>query len=311
MSEWDNSVESSFRGLKLGHLRLLAELRAVGRLGQAADRLGLQQPAASRLLSELEEIVGHPIREREGRILRLTNVGEALARRAERVFLELKDAARDIAEAAAGNTGHIRIGSVTGPAISHLLPALRELREQSPNVTAEVVVSTSDQLCEGVLSGQLDFALGRIPPNLTDRLSIRSLGTEPLGLVVRRGHPLLMQSRVDIEDLRRFDWVMSSEETLLAQTVLRWWSNAGYPPPTRWISTMSFLFTLAVLRETDAISPLALPVVQSFTDGVSMPFVQVPFDMGTSVEAFGIVCRKDMPLPPAVERVIAMIFNRV
>ena len=138
---------------------------------------------------------------------------------------------------------------------------------------------------------------------------MRTLGTEPLALVVRRGHPILMQSQIGIEDLRRFDWVMSGDETPLAQTVMRWWSNAGYPPPTRWISTMSFLFTLAVLKETDAISPLALPVVQSFTDGVSMPFVQVPFDMGVAVDALGIVSRTDATLPPTAERIIGMILR--
>lgn len=293
--------------LKLTHLRLLAEIRGTGRLGVAAERLGIAQPAASRMLAEIEGLIGHPIHEREGRTLRLTAAGEALARRAERIQLELMDAAREISEAVAGTIGHVRVGSVTGPSLSHLLPVLRQLRESSPGVSVEVVVNTSDMLCDQVLSGRLDFALGRVPAALRDQLSMRSLGKEPLGLVVRRGHPLLLQATICFDDLMAYDWVMSDDETLLAKTVLRWLSNSGYPPPTRWVSTSSFLFTLALLKESDALAPLAKPVVDSFANSVSMPFVQVPFAVDATVEAYGSFHRRDTNLTPASARVLEMI----
>ena len=141
-------------------------------------------------------------------------------------------------------------------------------------------------------------------------MNLMQLDDEPLALVVRRGHPLLMRAAVAIGDLQDFDWVMPEEESLLSQTVMRWLSNAGYPPPRRWISTSSFLFTLAVLKETDALAPLARPVVESFAEGMSMPFVQVPLEMEIAVEAFGILSRRDAALPPAAERLAAMIVAR-
>ena len=55
-------------------------------------------------------------------------MGAALALRAQRVQMELRDAARDMAEVAAGGVGHVRIGSVTGPAIDRVLPVLRNAR---------------------------------------------------------------------------------------------------------------------------------------------------------------------------------------
>ena len=44
------------RGLKLRHLQLLATLQDSGQLGQAAEDLGMAQPAASRLMAEIEAI---------------------------------------------------------------------------------------------------------------------------------------------------------------------------------------------------------------------------------------------------------------
>ena len=54
------SSDSLFRrGLKLSHLRLLAALGDTGQLTGAAAAIGVTQPAASRLVAEIERIVGH------------------------------------------------------------------------------------------------------------------------------------------------------------------------------------------------------------------------------------------------------------
>ncbi|MES2540969.1 MAG: LysR family transcriptional regulator, partial [Pseudomonadota bacterium] len=101
-------------------------------LGVAAARIGVAQPAASRLLAEMEELLGLPLHERQGRGLRLTEVGLALARRAARIEIELADAARELAEAATGRAGVVRVGAVTGPALSLVMPVLIALQRDLP-----------------------------------------------------------------------------------------------------------------------------------------------------------------------------------
>jgi DNA-binding transcriptional LysR family regulator len=307
MIGFDEHAQRVLRGLKLSHLRLVAELKATGNLTAAAERLGMTQPAASRMLARIEELIGHPVHERVGRALSLTPAGEALARRAERVVLELVEAARDVSEVAEGATGNIRVGSVTGPALSELLPCVGVMRQRFPDVSLEVVVATSDVLCEQVLGGRLDFALGRVPPALQTHFEMEVIGEEPLGLLVRRGHPLLRKKDIAIADLLALDWIMSEDETLLSQTVNRWLANTGNRAPRRWVSTSSFLFTLALLKESDAVAPLARPVIRNFTAGRGMPFVPVPFDLGIAVEAYGLFRRNGAVLPPASERLALMI----
>jgi len=123
------------RGLKLSHLRILAALGDAGQLTGAAAAIGVSQPAASRLVAEIEQIIGHPVHERTGRGIGLTAIGRALALRASRVRMELDDAARDLVEIATGGVGHVRIGAVTGPALDRVLPALNAERQRHPNVT--------------------------------------------------------------------------------------------------------------------------------------------------------------------------------
>ena len=209
------------KGLKLSHLRILAELSETGQISQAAKAMGITQPAASRLLAELEGIAGAPVHRRDGRGISLTAIGQAFARRAGRVQMELREALRDINEVANGSKGHVRIGAVTGPALDRVLPVLHTCRVSNPEITAELIVATSDILCQQLLSGSIDFAIARLPRG-PDRnlLDCQIIAPENVDLVVRRGHPLNGRAAILPADLLAFDWVMPGPESLLSRAVL-------------------------------------------------------------------------------------------
>lgn len=296
------------RGLKLSHLRMLIALAENGQIGIAADRMGIAQPAASRLLAEVERIVGAPVHQRTGRGVTLTPVGAALAQRARRVQMELRDAARDVAEAVSGGAGHVRIGSVTGPALDRVLPSLRAARMSHPQLTAEVIVATSDILCQQLLSGRVDFAIARLP-DTPDRvlLDSREIAPEPVRLVVRHGHPLQGRARFRPEDLLDYDWVMPGPESILCRAVLARLRAHGLPHPPQRLSTASFLLTLALLQQSNAIAPLASAVADSFAKGPDAPYAILPVDLGIEVEPYGLITRAGMALTPAARRLADMI----
>lgn len=306
MSISASTLATQLRRLKPIQLRLLAELAEAGGLGLAAARIGIAQPAASRLLAEMEEQLGLSLHERQGRGLRLTEVGLSLARRAARIEIELTDAARELAEAATGRAGVVRVGAVTGPALSLVMPTLIGLQRELPEFRAEVTVATSVTLCDQLREGRLDFALARLSPGET-QLEARVIAGEPLSLVVRRGHPLLVRPILSVDDLLAYDWVMGDDETLLTQTVIARLTELGMAQPKRRISTSSFLFTLALLNQTDAIAPLARPVVESFEGNPSVPFVSLPIDLGLAVAPFSLVTRTGAQMTPSAQRLIDAI----
>ena len=141
-------------------------------------------------------------------------------------------------------------------------------------------------------------------------LEARLIGDEPLSLVVRRGHPLLLQPDIRVGDLLDYDWILGADDTLLTQTVMAQLAELRLPLPRRRISTSSFLFTLAVLNQTDAIAPLAQAVVESFSGNPSMPFVALPIDLGLSVAPFSIVTRIGSKLTPSAQHLAEAILAR-
>jgi DNA-binding transcriptional LysR family regulator len=197
----------------------------------------------------------------------------------------------------------VRVGAVTGPALSLVMPTLITLQRELPEFRAEVTVATSVTLCDQLREGRLDFALARLSPGET-QLEARMIAAEPLSLVVRRGHPLLVRPILSLDDLLAYDWVMGDDETLLTQTVVSRLTELGAPQPQRRISTSSFLFTLALLNQTDAIAPLATPVVDSFAGNPSVPFVSLPIDLGLAVAPFSLVTRAGAQMTPSAQRLI-------
>jgi DNA-binding transcriptional LysR family regulator len=296
------------RGIKLNHLRLLSALAETGQMSLAAAQIGIAQPAASRLLAEVERIVGQPVHQRTGRGMRLTAVGQAFALRAQRIQMELRDALRDMTEAASGGAGHVRIGSVTGPAIDRVLPVLRNARLTAPQVTFEVIVAPSDMLCEHLLSGRIDFAIGRLPEGPgREMFSLAEIASEPVALVVRRGHPLSQLQNPGVHDLLAYDWVMPPADSLLTRTVLARLRENGAPAPPQSLSTASFLLTFALLQQSNAIAPLAEAVATSFSRAPKSPYVILPVDLGISVAPFGLVTRAETILTPTASRIAQAI----
>ena len=296
------------RGLKVSHLQLMAALLEAGQVTLAAASIGVSQPAASRLLAEIETIIGSPVYQRTGRSVSLTAAGRMLGLRAQRVQMELRDAARELTEIANGGAGHVRIGSVTGPAIDRVLPAVRTARVTDPNVTIEVVVAPSDEMCNHVLSGRLDFAIGRLTEaSGKGLLEFQHVASEPVSLVVRRGHPLARQSPVLGAELMEFDWVMPGPGSILTRAVMARIRAHGLSTPPQRLSTASFLLTFALLQQSNAIAPLSRAVADSFTLGPDAAFAQLPIDLGIEVEPYGLITRSQMTMTPAATRLAAQI----
>lgn len=300
------------RGLKFSHLRVMAGLAQTGQIGLAAEALGIAQPAASRLLAEVERIVGAPVHLRVGRGITLTPVGAVLARRAQRLMIELQDAGREMAELVTGQIGQVTIGAVTAPALDLVLPALRSARLSSPGISAEVTVAPSDILCAQLLAGKLDFAIARIPPDLdAAQFEGRVIAPEPVLLVVRRDHRLANAPTVSAAELLEYDWVMPGSSSPIGLAVLARLERLGLPMPSRRLSTASFLLTLALLKQSNSVAPLAEAVARQFAEGPDAPFAILNIDLGIEVAPYSLLMRAGATLTPAARTLVNLMMQAV
>lgn len=242
--------------LKLPHMRLIAAIADRGQLQQAAEDLGLTQPAASRSLAEIERLVGMPLFERHPKGMTPTEIGRAAVRSARMVVAQIQEFAREVADHRQGLSGLIRVGAVTGAAVGYLVPAIRQMRAVAPRVEVRADIAPSTVLLPALDEGSLDFIIGRLLPESDPADYVVLPGQpEPIAFLMRRGHPLAADGRVGIADLAQFDWVIQERGTPIRAAVEAALVRAGLSMPSGIVSTSSLLVTIALLANSNAVGP--------------------------------------------------------
>ena len=314
MNDTSQSARLIQRGLRFSQLRLIVAVENTGQISTAATQLGMTQPAASRLLSELEKTSDCKLYERHPRGVVLTEAGKLLASRARTTLQELDNAFDEINLINTGARGIVRIGTVTGPGLELILPIVRELRVTYPDIEFDVLVDTSDKLSEALLAHDLDFYLGRILGN-TDpsAVTMRRIGPEPIALVVREGHPLLRKTDLTLKDCLAYDWIMQAQNGLMRMATETYLLEHELEPPAKVLSTSSLLLTLGLISDTNAITPIARSVAELFTNptklGSNVRVLDVAHDM--TVGAYSLIQRRNSDPSPAVRRVLAQLEARL
>src|ERR687896_442312 len=126
---------------------------------QAAERLGVTQPAVSLQIRSLEERLGRQLLDRSGRRVEPTEAGQRLYRAAQRM-LALEQ--QLIEEVAGGDEGELRgelaIGAATGPGATVVPLLLCEFQRDNPDVRVELTISDTQTVVEAV--GRRELELG-------------------------------------------------------------------------------------------------------------------------------------------------------
>lgn len=169
-------------------MRLLALVAETGSIGQAAERLGISQPAASKRLAGLEKSLGIPllIRSRQGSTL--TTEGRAVADWARRVVKTVDDMLGAVRAMTASNAVGLRVASSLTLA-EHLVPEwLSQLRSRSPDLHIGLRVANSRRVQELVVEGAVDLGFVETP-FLDSRLTALPIANDDLVVIVAPEHP--------------------------------------------------------------------------------------------------------------------------
>ena len=143
--------------LDLDQLQTFITIADTGSFTRAAEEVHRTQSAVSMQMRRLEEIVGKPLFEKEGRSNKLSEDGEKLlayARRMMRLNRETLAAFDD-----ASLEGHIRIGTPDDYADRFLPEIMARFSRSNPRVELSVICEPTPSLREHIKRGHLDIAI--------------------------------------------------------------------------------------------------------------------------------------------------------
>lgn len=296
--------------LQLKDFRLIRAIYETGQLAIAAERMSLTQPAASRMLASIERLVGMTLFVRHPKGMTATPAGEILARNAAGLLNGLEQTLQEVSAVTSGKAGSVRVGSVTGGAVAFVVPAIQKLKADAGAADIYIDVAPSDVLIQGLIDGEYDFVLSRLPPGTDARqFNILTGRVEIIRFLVREGHPLASRKKLRLADLADFEWIMQAPHTPLRHAIEEAFVSQGIASPRETVNTTSLLVMISYLTTSDAISPITQEVVELLGPKVFGGRV-ASLDVVDSVVVtpYHLISRKHQVMSPLASRLRELVF---
>ncbi|GGA01545.1 LysR family transcriptional regulator [Dyella caseinilytica] len=206
---------------------------------RAAQRLHLSQPPLSQQIQALEHDLGIRLLERDKRNVTLTEPGKLFLEHARQILAMADDARIQVAEAAAGYSGHLRLAYTVSVSFHPALPQiLIRMGQNAPNVRIWLSEMYTEPQFAAIRQGQIDVGLVRDVPNHEDdayALRIDVIDREPLLLALPEGHRLASRKQLELAEVAGEPFVIQPRElaATLYDRLVRLAAKAGFHPVVR------------------------------------------------------------------------------
>jgi DNA-binding transcriptional LysR family regulator len=240
--------------LKFKQLRLLIAVGKHRNIQNAARELNVSQPAATKMIKDLELDFEVQLFERTNRGVIATPFGEALIRHGKLIFAQVSNAAQELDDLNEGSSGRVVVGTLLA-ASSHLLPkAIERVLQDRPRVAIKVIEGTNEVLMPDLRTGEIDLVVGRLPTHRhRSELAQEKLFDERILAMVGKDHPLAGQTGITFDDLRPFGWILPPFETSLRRQVDQYFLKQDQYIPPFSLESVSYLTNRALLQSKDFI----------------------------------------------------------
>mgnify|MGYP000376051743 CR=1 FL=1 len=289
--------------LKTRQLLLLIALDDHRNIHRASEALCMTQPAASKQLKDLEDMLEVKLFERLPRGMEPTLFGETMIRHARMALTSLSLAHDDIVALKKGLTGQVEVGVIMTPGMSLLPRAIARIKAQAPLLRIGVQMETSKVLLELLRRGTLDFMIGRIlEEEGSTGLHYEELTEEPACAVVRLRHPLLARQDLGLADLAQQAWILPPPGSVLRHRWELMFRRAALEPPANAVDTTALLLITALLQQTDALHVMPLEVARYYASLNALAIL--PIELPCSMDAFGIITRQGHLMSPGARALL-------
>lgn len=291
--------------LRMRQVALIVAIDEHRTLRAAAAALGLTQPAATKMLHELESALGLPLFERHGRGLQLNAAGVCVTRYFNSLRGGIEALNRELSELRQGSQGRLAIGSIMAASPERLTQTLLTLRQQWPMLAMEVAVDTSDRLLAQLREGVLEVVVGRLTAQDSGGYLFRAIDDEALSVVVGNGHPLAQARTVELQQLMAYGWVLQPSGSPMRSLIEQTFSEHGVQTPRDLIETGSMLTAMNLVRNSTMVA--VLPSVVA-TLHQAHGFVHIlPYQFARTLQAYGSIARQDRPLSQPAQQFLTLL----
>ena len=285
--------------LKLRYLAFLITIDEERSISKAAAHSQISQPAATKLLREIEELVGERLFDRSRYNVSPTPAGALVLTSARRILSEVRRLSEELTALSGGETGRVAIGSLISASTTLVPLSLGRLAERFPNITAAISETTEDVLLPALAVGDLDMVLGRLPRRSDPQFDVQALYQERFCIVGGPGHAVFDTS-LDLADrLAQANSVLPPATTMTRIEAEETLVRAGYARPRVVSESAAVMVNLRLVQNGGVLSAMPITLARTYADMGTLSILEEGPHF--PVSEIGIVTRANTPLTPAAQ----------
>ena len=293
------------RRIKFRHVQCFVEICRQKSLKKAAEKMFLTQPAISKTLKELEEILNSQLLNRNRGGISLTKQGEIFLHFAEMSVAALQQGLHGVEQIESGGKGRLAVGALPSVAARLMPTVVMNFLELTKDTTLSISDGPHNYLVNLLRQGELDLVVGRLgTPDSMQGISFTQLYSEHVQFVVRPNHPLALNP--DLNALPDWPVIFPARTSAIRPLVERFLIANGIGELPNRVETVSGAFGRVYVPQTDAVWIISAGVVANEVEAGRL--VALPFDMGITKGPVGLMARQDSEPGPA-DRLFRMALN--
>ncbi|WP_187429763.1 HTH-type transcriptional regulator GbpR [Roseobacter fucihabitans] len=286
------------RRIKFRHIQCFVEIARERSLKAAAARLCLTQPAISKTLKELEEILGTRLMHRSRSGVHMTKQGDLFVHFAQMSLASLQQGLDGLEHQASAGQERLSIGLWPSVAAWFMPAVAVEFAGLAPDAVLSIIDGPHRFLIDGLRHGDLDLVIGQLgQPDTLQNISFTQLYHERVTCVVRPEHPAL--ATPDVSQLENWRVVYPPKGAAIYPLVERMMIGFGIGHLRNRIEAVSADFGLAYTLQTDAIWITSRGVVgHHIAEG---RLIELPFDTTITQGPVGLMTPPDQTASPLLQ----------
>ncbi|MEP7295362.1 MAG: pca operon transcription factor PcaQ [Burkholderiales bacterium] len=301
------SRDSALGRIRLRHLQCFLAVAQFGNLRRAAQALSITQPAVTKTLNELEELLAKPLFARGRHGATLTPEGESFMRHASDSVNALGAAVDSVLREP--DAAPLRIGALPTVAAAFLPGVLPVFAARWPRLSVRVSTDRNASLIEQLRSRELDAVLGRLADSeLMAGLSFEPLYAEPMVIALRPGHALAPRSSRSsapaLAAIGAHPLVLPPAGTLIRQVADGFLRRHGISAQAGLVETLDTALARALVLQGDNLWFTPRSVVQA--DIAAGTLRRLSADL-TPEEPVGLMLRTEPATSPTVQTFVSAV----
>lgn len=287
--------------MELRHVEALVEVARRGGFMAAAKALATTQPTISKAVRQLEHDCGAVLLTRLRRGVRLTEAGEAVARRGAAMLVEREHLRAELSGLKGLATGRLRLGI---PALGGgvlFAPLVAKFRRLYPHIEIELRQHGSVRLQEAVRAGEIELGATLAPA--PEEFGWQPVCDEPLMALVPAGHALAARKSVKLADIASSPFVFFEQEFVLNGLIDAACRRRGL---TLSAAARSGSADFIVALVAAGLGLALLPRLEMATRS-GLPVKAVELAEPDLRWTLGLIWRRDAVLSPPAERWLALV----